>query len=122
MSYQTAGIGAETSSGGVRLNMIPREGGNRFSGDFKARQPARAAGSPSNLTERHMDRGLTAGNAIDRIIDYTVALGGPIKKDKLWFFTLGALLLGEQLHRQHFHGRWQPGHRRSVHQERHGAR
>jgi hypothetical protein len=35
VSYQTSGIGAETSSGGVRLNMIPREGGNRFNGDFK---------------------------------------------------------------------------------------
>src|SRR5438874_13424937 len=31
-AYQTSGIGAETSAGGVRLNMIPREGGNRFSG------------------------------------------------------------------------------------------
>src|SRR5262245_1358333 len=35
VSYQTAGFGADTSAGGVRLNMIPREGGNRFSGDFK---------------------------------------------------------------------------------------
>ena len=88
MSYQTAGIGAETSSGGVRLNMIPREGGNQFHGDFKA---ASRPGSwqSSNLTDRHLSRGLTAGNAIDRIIDYTVALGGPIKKDKLWFFGSG---------------------------------
>ena len=86
MSYQTSGIGAETSSGGVRLNMIPREGGNRFSGDFKA---ASRPGSwqSSNLTQRHQDRGLTAGNAIDRIVDYTASLGGPIMKDKLWFFT-----------------------------------
>ena len=36
VSYQTSGIGADTAAGGVRLNMIPREGGNRFSGDFKA--------------------------------------------------------------------------------------
>ena len=34
VSYQTSGIGADTSSGGVRLNMIPREGGNRFTGAF----------------------------------------------------------------------------------------
>ena len=34
VSYQTSGIGAETSAGGVRLNMIPREGGNKFSGAF----------------------------------------------------------------------------------------
>jgi len=86
MSYQTAAIGAETSSGGVRLNMIPREGGNQFHGDFKA---ASRPGSwqSSNLTDRHLAKGLTAGNAIDRIIDYTASLGGPIKKDKVWFFT-----------------------------------
>ena len=86
VSYQTAGIGAETSAGGIRLNMIPREGGNRFNGDFKmASRPG--AWQSSNLTDRHKERGLTAGNATDRIVDYTFALGGPIKKDKLWFFT-----------------------------------
>src|SRR5688572_2608110 len=85
VSYQTAGIGAETSSGGVRMNMIPREGGNRWSGDFKySSRPG--AWQSSNLTDRHEARGLSAGNAIDRIVDYTVALGGPIKKDKLWIF------------------------------------
>lgn len=86
MSYQTAAIGAETSSGGVRLNMIPREGGNQFHGDFKA---ASRPGSwqSSNLTDRHQARGLSAGNAIDRIIDYTASIGGPIKKDKVWFFS-----------------------------------
>jgi hypothetical protein len=86
VSYQTAGIGAETSSGGVRLNMIPREGGNRFSGDFKAvSRPG--SWQSSNLTDRHLAKGLTAGNAIDRIVDYSLAMGGPIKKDKLWFFA-----------------------------------
>jgi hypothetical protein len=85
VSYQTGGIGAETSAGGVRMNMIPREGGNRWSGDFKfASRPG--AWQSSNLTQRHKDRALSAGNAIDRILDYTFALGGPIKKDKLWVF------------------------------------
>ncbi len=86
MSYQTAAIGAETSSGGVRLNMIPREGGNTWSGDFKAvNRPG--SWQSSNLTDRHQARGLSAGNAIDRIIDYTGSIGGPIKKDKLWVFS-----------------------------------
>src|SRR5205823_12771732 len=53
VSYQTSGIGADTSSGGVRLNMIPREGGNRFNGDFKtALRVGKWQGS--NLTDRHM--------------------------------------------------------------------
>jgi hypothetical protein len=85
VSYQTSGIGAETQAGGVRLNMIPREGGNRFSGDFKAAfRPGEWQGS--NLTSRHRARNLTAGNATDRIIDFTFAQGGPIKRDRLWFF------------------------------------
>ena len=88
VSYQTSAIGAETSSGGVRLNMIPREGGNRFSGDFKAAYRP-GAWQSSNLTERHKGRGLSAGNAIDRIVDYTASIGGPIKKDQLWFFASG---------------------------------
>jgi hypothetical protein len=86
VSYQTAGIGADTSAGGVRLNMIPREGGNRFSGDFKYNfKPGEW--QSSNLTERHRAAGLQSGNAIDRIIDATFSQGGPIRKDRLWFFA-----------------------------------
>ena len=90
VSYQTSGIGADTQAGGVRLNMIPREGGNQFRGDFKsAYRPGEWQGS--NLTQRHLDRGLTAGNATDRIIDFTFSQGGPVTKDKLWFFVSSRL-------------------------------
>ncbi|PYS34075.1 MAG: hypothetical protein DMG14_30320, partial [Acidobacteria bacterium] len=34
MSYQTGAVSAETSAGGVRVNMIPRDGGNSFKGDL----------------------------------------------------------------------------------------
>ncbi|OFW29421.1 MAG: hypothetical protein A3H97_17240 [Acidobacteria bacterium RIFCSPLOWO2_02_FULL_65_29] len=86
VSYQTSGIGADTQAGGVRLNMIPREGGNRFSGDVKsAYRPGDWQGD--NLTQRHKDKGLRTGNATDRIIDFTLSEGGPIKRDKLWFFA-----------------------------------
>jgi hypothetical protein len=86
MSYQTSGVGADTAAGGVRLNMIPREGGNRFSGDFKlAMRPG--DWQSSNLTQRHIARGLNAGSSTDRIIDATAAQGGPILRNNLWFFT-----------------------------------
>jgi len=66
--------------------MIPREGGNRFSGDFTtAYRPGTWQGS--NLTDRHKGLGLDAGNHTDRIIDFTAAQGGPITKDRLWFFA-----------------------------------
>jgi len=86
VSYQTSGISAETSAGGVRLNMIPREGGNRFSGDFKTSYRP-GDWQASNLTQRHEARGLQTGNAIDHIIDMTAAQGGPLMRNKFWFFT-----------------------------------
>ena len=36
VSYQTSGVGADVSGGGVRINMIPKEGGNRVSGSVFA--------------------------------------------------------------------------------------
>ena len=88
VSYQTSGIGAETSSGGVRLNMIPREGGNKWNGDLKtAYRPH--TWQTTNLTDAYKAQGLKTGNGIDRIIDATISQGGPLKKDKLWFFASG---------------------------------
>jgi hypothetical protein len=94
VAYQTSGIGAETSAGGVRLNMIPKEGGNRFSGSFTgAYRPGQWQGN--NLSDRlrtgHPDfvpavPGLTLGNATDRIMDFTAGEGGPILRNKLWFY------------------------------------
>ena len=130
VAYQTSGIGAETSAGGVRLNMIPKEGGNRFSGSFNgAYRPGQWQGN--NLSDRlkagHPDfvpavLGLTAGNATDRIADFTGGQGGPILKNKLWFYVSGRYYSVNNFIAQTFTARRRPGHRRSVHQEHHGAR
>jgi hypothetical protein len=72
-----------TSAGGVRMNMIPRDGGNRFS-DYGGFRPVPQS---SNLTNRHVER--LWRNAIDRIFDTTLAVGGPIMRNKLWFFMTG---------------------------------
>jgi len=88
MSYQTSGISAETSSGGVRLNMIPREGGNKFSGSAGyTNRPGGLQGD--NLTDRLKTAGLAVGNSTEYISDFTAAEGGPILKEKLWFFATG---------------------------------
>jgi hypothetical protein len=85
MSYQTGGISAETSGGGVRLNMIPKDGGNTLRGDvfFSATGDSLQA---DPLTPELIAQGLQAGNALSSIHDINVSAGGPIKVDKLWFF------------------------------------
>ncbi len=90
VSYQTSGISAENSSGGVKLNMIPREGGNTFSGSLNlAYRPG--SWQSDNVGTRLQDLGLPAGggNATDKIEEYTFGQGGPIMKDKMWFFSSG---------------------------------
>jgi hypothetical protein len=82
----SVGAGAEVSAGGVRVNMIPREGGNKFSGAFFS---AWSSGSwqGNNLTQDLIARGLSRVDKIDKIYDFNVSEGGPIQHDKLWFFT-----------------------------------
>ena len=86
VSYQTSGIGADTSSGGVRLNMIPKEGGNRFSGSFFSSWRD-GKWQADNFTQDLKDRGLPNASAIERIYDFNFSQGGPVLKDRLWFFA-----------------------------------
>ena len=85
MVYTTSGAGADVSGGGVRLNMIPRDGGNRFSGTvFSGYQDL--SFQSDNLTSDLKARGLKTPDGIDKLWNIEGSLGGPIKKDKMWFF------------------------------------
>src|SRR5258705_8656278 len=86
VSYQTSGMGADTSAGGVRLNMIPKEGGNKFSGSFFSSWRD-GRWEADNFTQDLKDRGLRNKSAIDRIYDFNLSQGGPVWRDKLWFFV-----------------------------------
>jgi Carboxypeptidase regulatory-like domain len=84
VSYQTSAIPAEVSQGGVRINMIPKEGGNQFHGQIFATgadgdHMQADNGSPELV-------GLRARNRIGKIYDLNTSLGGPIKRDRVWFF------------------------------------
>ncbi|HKB12288.1 MAG TPA: carboxypeptidase regulatory-like domain-containing protein, partial [Vicinamibacterales bacterium] len=85
MSYQTGGISAESSGGGVRLNMIPKDGGNTLKGDvFYSATGQSLQAEP--LTQDLIDKGLQAGNSLEKIHDLNISAGGPIKANRLWFF------------------------------------
>jgi hypothetical protein len=86
MSYQTGAVSAETSAGGVRLNMIPKDGGNSFKGDvfFSTTNHSFQANS---LTSDLVKRGLKSADSMDNMHDFNAAVGGPFKTNRLWFFT-----------------------------------
>ena len=83
--YQTAGGNAETLTGGVNMNLIPKDGGNQFRGGFKAfKSPSSWQGD--NLTDDLRALGVSAVDKIDNFYEWNVEQGGPIVKNKLWFF------------------------------------
>ncbi len=86
MAYQTAGAATDVSGGGVRLNMVPKEGGNQFSGSFFGAW-SDGKWQSDNLTQSLKDRGLAAPDKISKIYDFNASFGGPLQKDRLWFFT-----------------------------------
>ena len=86
VSYQTSGVGADVSGGGVRINMIPKEGGNRVSGSAFA-GGTNGSWQANNVSHELKAAGSPVGEKVDHISDYNFAIGGPIKQDKLWYFT-----------------------------------
>lgn len=80
------GGSAEADLGGVQMNFIPKDGGNRFSGYFFANF-ANGSLQADNLSDEIRARGLTTVNKVDEIYDVNGAVGGPIAVDRLWFYT-----------------------------------
>ena len=85
MVYTTSGAAADVSGGGVRLNMIPRDGGNTFNGSLFLGYQNKSFQS-SNLTDSLKARGVKTPDGIDKLSNIEGSIGGPIKKDKIWFF------------------------------------
>lgn len=87
VTYQSSAVGIEGASGGVMLNMIPREGGNRFSGGAFAAGNSEAWVSDAKVTDDLLGRGYVgATTRIGAIVDTNLNNGGPLVRDRLWYF------------------------------------
>jgi hypothetical protein len=89
-TYQTSGINAEVSAGGALVNQIPKDGGNAFHTDvFLSGTGSGGWWQANNISPDLKARGVTTGNSIVHIKDFDGSVGGPILRDKLWFFASG---------------------------------
>ena len=77
---------ADQAFGGVQMNLIPREGGNAFKGSIFA-TALNSSFQGSNYTQALQDQGLKTPNSIKLVYDVNPGGGGPIVKDKLWFYS-----------------------------------
>jgi Carboxypeptidase regulatory-like domain len=79
------GLG-ETDRGGPAFNLIPKTGGNSFSGTgFLSLAGKWSQGD--NFDDTLRSYGFTAVPALIKNWDTNFALGGPVVKDRLWFFN-----------------------------------
>jgi hypothetical protein len=90
----SGGLGeAETS--GVIFNAVPREGSNRFTGQFNY-SGANGDLQGSNYTDDLQRAGLRAPFELISVYDVSGMYGGRIKRDKLWFYGVYRQVGGER--------------------------
>jgi hypothetical protein len=78
------GLGSDAEYGGftgAMTNLITKSGGNQLHGDFRAYY------SGGSLNEENAPEGVEGTNKVAKDIDASASLGGPVVRDKVWFFV-----------------------------------
>ena len=86
MVYDVGSQSAESAVSGVRMDAIPKDGGNQFSGTWRAYGSSKKLQN-GNLTDELRAQSITAVNQLDFNWDNNVAAGGPIRQNKAWYFA-----------------------------------
>ena len=86
VQISAAANSADMMTPGASLNQVLKTGGNTLHGEAYLDFENNAMQS-TNLTPALQQQGITVGDAFDKYHDYNFNAGGPIKKDKLWWFT-----------------------------------
>jgi Carboxypeptidase regulatory-like domain len=82
ISFTTSGGLGESETAGLVMNVVPKTGGNSIHGS------AFYSGSGKNLQSDNTEgTGVAAPTPLTKIYDLNGAIGGPIMRDKLWYFA-----------------------------------
>jgi hypothetical protein len=81
----SGGLG-EAEQGGPSINLVPRSGGNSFNGSAFY-STAGSWSSSNNIDDYLRSIGITRPPELINLWDVSGSVGGPIKRDRLWFFA-----------------------------------
>ena len=85
VTVDTNSLSADLPTGGVRINFVPKDGGNKFSNSTFLNFTNKGL-QGSNFSDELRAAGLSTPNRIVNAFDINESLGGPFKKDKVWFW------------------------------------
>jgi len=85
VTMTTSGGLAESETAGLTINIVPKQGGNTMSGLLFASGFSGGMQS-NNYTSELQARGVTQPTPVFHVYDLNGSLGGPIVKDKLWYY------------------------------------
>jgi hypothetical protein len=89
VAITTGGADVRVATGGVGINLVTKRGTNVFRGGvsgFFAHEDLEASNLPSELEGDPRLQGSDKADHAEQIAEYGAELGGPIIKDKLWFW------------------------------------
>jgi hypothetical protein len=82
VNFTTSGGLGESETAGIVMNIVPKTGGNTVSGAVFY------SGSGENLQADNTEgTGLAAPTPLTKVYDLNGSVGGPIKRDRIWYFV-----------------------------------
>ena len=94
-AIDVSSVDATTATGGVRINFIPRDGGNKMAGTIFTGFTTEGFASDNFTGSDVAARGLRVPPRIKRNGDFNPGVGGPIARDKVWYFVSGRYLFAD---------------------------
>ena len=85
VTTKSGGMG-EAEVGGPAMNIVPKSGGNTIKGQAYLSGVPQSWMSAATTRRRCKDAGLATPGQLHQAVGRDVGVGGPIKKDRLWYY------------------------------------
>ena len=87
VAFTTSGGLGEAEVGGPTMSIVPKTGGNTFKGSFYTAAVSEGMVG-DNYTDELKAAGLTVPGQLLKLWDFSIGVGGPVMKDRLWFYAI----------------------------------
>ncbi len=90
VNFSTGGNNVAQATGGLGVNIVARRGTNSYHGSlggYFTHDDLQSSNLPSELAGDARLRGNDKADHTEQIADWSIDLGGPLVKDKLWFYA-----------------------------------